>query len=101
MKRDLPFFGSCLELGRLQLFYLSFIPIIWIAIRHEIKRVVTGLLALNFGIVVALRIFSQEPAALPKVGMLMLAVSFTGMLVGSAVSERHRWRESFAGKRTI
>jgi len=77
-------------LGRLQLFYLSFVPIIWIAMRHGIKRVVTGLLALNFGIVVALRIFPQEPAVLPTVGMLMLVVSFTGLLVGSAVSERHR-----------
>ena len=77
-------------LGRLHLFYLSFVPIIWIAMRHGIKRVVTGLLALNFGIVVALRIFPQEPAVLPTVGMLMLVVSFTGLLVGSAVSERHR-----------
>jgi diguanylate cyclase (GGDEF)-like protein/PAS domain S-box-containing protein len=77
-------------LGRLQLFYLSFVPIIWIAMRHGIKRVVIGLFALNFGIVVALRIFPQEPAVLPKVGMLMLVVSFTGLLVGSAVSERQR-----------
>ena len=77
-------------LGRLQLFYVSFVPIIWIAMRHGIKRVVTGLLALNFGIVVALRIFPQEPTVLPKVGMLMLVVSFTGLLVGSAVSERLR-----------
>jgi diguanylate cyclase (GGDEF)-like protein/PAS domain S-box-containing protein len=77
-------------LGRLHLFYLSFVPIIWIAMRHGIKRVVAGLLALNFGIVVALRIFPQEPAVLPTVGMLMLVVSFTGLLVGSAVSERHR-----------
>jgi diguanylate cyclase (GGDEF)-like protein/PAS domain S-box-containing protein len=77
-------------LGRLRLFYLSFIPIIWIAMRHGIKRVVTGLLALNFGIIVALRLFPQEPAVLPTVGMLMLVVSFTGLLVGSAVSERHR-----------
>jgi PAS domain-containing protein len=27
---------------------------------------------------------------LPKVGMLMFAVSFTGLIVGSAVSERQR-----------
>jgi diguanylate cyclase (GGDEF)-like protein/PAS domain S-box-containing protein len=78
------------SLGRLHLFYLSFIPVIWIAMRHGIKRVVTGLLALNFGIIIALRIFPQEPAVLPEIGMLMLVVSFTGLLVGSAVSERHR-----------
>jgi diguanylate cyclase (GGDEF)-like protein/PAS domain S-box-containing protein len=85
-------------LGRLQLFYLSFIPVIWIAMRHGIKRVVTGLLALNFGIVIALRIFPQEPAVLPKIGMLMLVVSFTGLLVGSAVSERHRLGKELRGQ---
>src|ERR1700733_6380553 len=85
-------------LGRLQLFYLSFLPVIWIAMRHGIKRVVTGLLALNFGIVIALRIFPQEPAVMPKIGMLMLVVSFTGLLVGSAVSERHRLSRKFRGQ---
>jgi diguanylate cyclase (GGDEF)-like protein/PAS domain S-box-containing protein len=89
-------FGN--PLGRLQLFYLSFIPIIWIAMRHGIKRVVSGLLALNFGIVVALRIFPQEPAVLPKVGLLMLVVSFTGLLVGAAVSERHRMARELRGQ---
>ncbi|MFZ0522614.1 MAG: diguanylate cyclase [Candidatus Acidiferrales bacterium] len=77
-------------LGRLQLYYLSFVPVIWIAMRHGIKRAVTGILLLDFGIVMALRIFPLEPAALPKVGPLMLVVSFTGLLVGAAVSERHR-----------
>jgi diguanylate cyclase (GGDEF)-like protein/PAS domain S-box-containing protein len=77
-------------LARMQLFYLSFVPIIWIAMRHGIKRVATGLLVFNFGIVLAMRIFPQDPALLPKVGMLMLFVSLTGLLVGSVVSERHR-----------
>src|ERR1700730_41187 len=35
-----------------QYFYLAFIPIIWIAMRHGIERAVIGLLVLNFGIVV-------------------------------------------------
>ena len=45
------------RLGSRQLFYLSFVPIIWIAMRQGIRRVVSGLLALNFGIVVAMHIF--------------------------------------------
>lgn len=76
--------------GRLQLYYLSFVPVIWIAMRQGIKRAVTGVLLFDFGVVVALRIYPLEPAALPKVGTLMLVVSFTGLLVGAAVSERHR-----------
>ncbi|HEY4949507.1 MAG TPA: diguanylate cyclase [Candidatus Acidoferrales bacterium] len=77
-------------LGPLQLFFLSFLPILWIAMRHGIKGASTGVLALDFGIVVALRIFPPDPSTLPKVGILMLVVSFTGLLVGAAVSERHR-----------
>ena len=75
--------------GRFEPFFLSFIPIIWIAMRHGIRRVVTGLLALNFGIVVALHFFPLT-AGLPKLGLLMFVVSAAGLIVGSAVTERHR-----------
>ena len=76
--------------GPKQFYYLSFVPIIWIAMRQGIRRVVTALAVLNFGIVVALRIFPLPPDFQIKVGVLMLAVSATGLIVGSAVSERHR-----------
>ena len=76
--------------GPKQFYYLSFVPIIWIAMRQGIRRVVTALVLLNFGIVVALRIFPLPPDFQLKVGVLMLAVSATGLIVGSAVTERHR-----------
>jgi signal transduction histidine kinase/DNA-binding response OmpR family regulator len=80
-------FGS--ELGHAELFYLSFIPIIWIAMRHGIRRVVIGLLALNFGIVVAMHFY--PPSCAPtKVALLMFVISAAGLMVGSAVSERLR-----------
>ena len=77
------------KLGHFDLFYLTFIPIIWIAMRHGIRRVVTGLLALNFGIVVAMHFYppSYAPTA---VALLMFVVSAAGLIVGSAVSERFR-----------
>jgi diguanylate cyclase (GGDEF)-like protein/PAS domain S-box-containing protein len=81
-------FGGPLE--RLQLYYLAFVPIIWIAMRHGIKRAVTGLLVWNFGIVAALHVFPPSEYSLLKVGLLMLVVSATGLMLGSAVSERHR-----------
>ena len=71
-------------------FYLAFVPIIWMAMRHGIERVVIGLLILNFGIVVALRFFPAPPQILTKIGFLMLVVSATGLIVGSAVAERRR-----------
>lgn len=71
-------------------FYLCFVPIIWIAMRQGVRRVVTGLLVLNFGIVVAMHLFPPTPALFAKVALLMLVLSAVGLIVGSEVSERHR-----------
>jgi signal transduction histidine kinase/CheY-like chemotaxis protein len=76
--------------GRYELYFLSYIPVIWIAMRQGIRRVATGLLALNFGIVVALHFFPLTSGVLPKIGLLMFVVSAAGLVVGSAVTERHR-----------
>jgi diguanylate cyclase (GGDEF)-like protein/PAS domain S-box-containing protein len=76
--------------GTKEFYFLSFVPIIWIAIRQGMQRIVTALVVFNFGIVVALRIFPLPADYQIKVGVLMLAVSGTGLIVGSEVTERHR-----------
>jgi diguanylate cyclase (GGDEF)-like protein/PAS domain S-box-containing protein len=76
--------------GHYDHFYLSFIPIIWIAMRHGTRRVVTGLLAINFGIVAAMHLFPPTAAMFAKVALLMLVLSVVGLIVGSEVSERYR-----------
>jgi len=81
-------FGT--EDGRYDHFFLGFVPIIWIAMRQGVRRVVTGLLALNFGIVVAMHLFPPTAALFAKVALLMLVLSAVGLIVGSEVSERHR-----------
>jgi diguanylate cyclase (GGDEF)-like protein/PAS domain S-box-containing protein len=83
-----------------QYFYLAFVPIIWIAMRHGIDRAVIGLLVLNFGIVVALRLLPAPPEILTRIGFLMLVVSATGLIVGSVVAERRRVGEEL-NERTI
>jgi two-component system, LuxR family, sensor kinase FixL len=70
-------------------YYLSFLPIIWIAMRQGIGRVSGGVLLFNFGVVLSLRVFNADSIATVNLGTLMLAVSFTGLIVGSAVSERY------------
>ena len=72
------------------LLYPAFLPIIWIGMRRGIRGVVTGLLALNFGIVVTLRFVPVPSDIFTKLGFLMLAVSATGLILGAAVSERER-----------
>ncbi|MGD0545031.1 MAG: diguanylate cyclase [Candidatus Acidiferrales bacterium] len=75
-------------LAPFQLFYLCFVPIIWVAMRNGIKRAVIAILMLDFGIVAALHFYPAVPNVLTKVALLMLVVSATGLIVGSAVSER-------------
>jgi len=71
-------------------FYIAFVPIIWIAMRQGVRRVVSGLLVLNFGIVVAMHLFPPTAILFTKVALLMLVLSSVGLIVGSEVSERHR-----------
>jgi diguanylate cyclase (GGDEF)-like protein/PAS domain S-box-containing protein len=77
-------------LGYLQLYYLAFVPIIWIAMRHGIRGVATGLVLMNFGIVFALDVFLPTQPGVLGIGLVMLAVSATGLVLGSAVTERRR-----------
>ena len=70
------------------LFYLCFVPIIWAAMRNGIERATIAILMLDFGIVAALHFYPAAPSVVAKAGLLMLVVSATGLIVGSAVSER-------------
>jgi diguanylate cyclase (GGDEF)-like protein/PAS domain S-box-containing protein len=72
-----------------ELYYLAYLPIIWIAMRQGVQRVVTALVIFNFGIVLMLRIFPIS-TDVTKVGFLMLVISAVGLIVGSTVTERHR-----------
>jgi signal transduction histidine kinase/CheY-like chemotaxis protein len=78
------------QFANLRLLYFGFIPVIWIAIRHGIRRVVSGLLALNFGVVVAAHLWPPEPEMLTQFRLFMFVLSALGLIVGSAITERHR-----------
>jgi len=69
--------------------YLLFIPVIWVALRQGIRRVVSCLLALNFGTVVVLHFYPPASNSVTQTGLLMFVVSAVGLIVGSLVSERH------------
>jgi PAS domain S-box-containing protein len=73
-----------------ELFYLSFIPIIWIAMRQGIRRATTGLIALNFGVVIAMNSFPPPSSLLIKITFFMLVVSAIGLILGAVVTERLR-----------
>jgi diguanylate cyclase (GGDEF)-like protein/PAS domain S-box-containing protein len=83
-------FMFAVSLIRFTHLYLCFIPIIWIALRQGIRRVVTGVLVLNFGIVLAIHLFPPAPIVNTNVGFFMLVISATGLVVGAEVRERER-----------
>jgi diguanylate cyclase (GGDEF)-like protein/PAS domain S-box-containing protein len=70
--------------------FLGLVPIVWIAMRFGIRGAAAATLALNFGVVVAMRIFPPSTPQLRTVGLLMLVVSSVGLLVGASVTERER-----------
>ena len=75
---------------RSELFYLFFLPIIWMAVRRGLRGVTAGILALNFGIIVLLRIYPEDNQQLAVVQFLMLILSLTGLVLGAVISERDR-----------
>ena len=75
---------------RSELFYLFFLPIIWMAVRRGLRGVTAGILTLNLGIIVLLRIYPQDNQQLAVVQFLMLILSLTGLVLGAVISERDR-----------
>lgn len=70
------------------LFYVLFLPVIWIAMRHGIEGAVFGTLATQGGLIVAIVVTGQGRDAVLEFQFLMLAIATTALLLGAAVSER-------------
>jgi C4-dicarboxylate-specific signal transduction histidine kinase len=71
-----------------KLFYLLFLPVIWIAMRHGIEGGVFGTLTVQLGLIAAIVATRRGDGAVLDFQFLMLAVAATGLVLGAAVSER-------------
>jgi PAS domain S-box-containing protein len=72
------------------LFYLFFLPILWIAVRRGLRGVTFAVVLLNSGAMLILRIYFADSHRLTLLQILMLIVSLTGLYVGTVISERER-----------
>jgi two-component system sensor kinase FixL len=72
------------------LFYLLFLPLIWIATRHGLPGASWSVLAIQIGLIVGLEIQSHSEAVLRAFQLLMFALASTGLMLGAVVSERRR-----------
>ncbi len=71
-----------------EMFYLLFLPLIWMAVRRGLRGATAAILALDSGIIVALRIYPRVPSELTLLQFLMLILSLAGLVLGALISER-------------
>ena len=72
------------------MFYLFFLPIIWIAVRRGLRGAAIAILIVDVGIVLSLRIIPGDPSHFATLQFLMLILSVTGLVLGALISERDR-----------
>ncbi|MBI1747472.1 MAG: PAS domain S-box protein [Acidobacteria bacterium] len=83
-----------LGVGReFDLFYLCFLPLIWIVLRHGFPGATVAVLAISIGTIVAVQIFSFKSGNLSDLQILMLVLSLTGLFLGVLVTDQWRSEE--------
>ena len=78
------------------LFYQLFIPLVWVAARHGLPGVTLVLLLMQIGLMGTVEMLGITVLVATKLQYLMLALSWTGLLLGAVVSERERAQISVA-----
>lgn len=72
-----------------QLFYLLFLPLLWIALRDGIGGAAVMLNITQIGIIVGAQLRSYPGPTTGSLQVLMIALALTGLLVGAVVTDRH------------
>jgi two-component system sensor kinase FixL len=78
------------EEQQFQLFYLLFLPVVWMAVRTGLEGVSFGILLTQLGLIAGVELFRDEPQDLVAFQVLMLILSGTGLVAGALVSESRR-----------
>jgi PAS domain S-box-containing protein len=71
-----------------EMFYLLFLPLIWMTVRRGLRGATVAILTLDSGIILALRIYPRGPSELTQLQFLMLILSLAGLVLGALISER-------------
>ena len=91
--------GTCLgfavlfgvgDANEYHLFYLLFLPIIWVGMREGYAGVAVALLAIQLGLVVTTTYVGIEAKDFSVFQMLMLVLSIAGLLLGAVITEREQ-----------
>ena len=76
------------ETDQLQLFYLLFLPLTWVAVRSGIEGVSAALLLIQAGLFIALLLFANRNVDVLDFQARMLVLAVTGLVAGVLVTER-------------
>ena len=73
-----------------QLFYVLFLPIVWMAVRGGLEGAVVGILIAQVGLIIGVELISHEALDLTAFQVLLLVLAVTGLIAGELVTERRR-----------
>lgn len=76
--------------AHLRLFYVLFLPIIWMGLRNGLQGVTFGLVLTQIGVIVGMMLTREQAASVTSLQALMLVLALTGLAIGVVVSERRR-----------
>ncbi|WP_170149689.1 ATP-binding protein [Rhodoplanes roseus] len=73
-----------------QLFYLLFLPVIWMAVRGGLETVTVGVLLTQLGLIVGVHLLPGVTIDVTGLQALMLVLAMTGLIAGALVTQIRR-----------
>lgn len=74
--------------AQVQLFYLLFIPIVWMAVRSGLEGVSIGILTAQLALIVLAQLLPKEAIDITEYQTRMIVIAGTGLIAGALVNER-------------
>jgi two-component system, LuxR family, sensor kinase FixL len=79
------------EAFRFQLFYVFFLPVVWIAVRFGLEGVTLGIAVIQIGVIAVVEVMGRETVGdVVAYQALMIVLTATGLSIGVLVSEQNR-----------
>jgi two-component system, LuxR family, sensor kinase FixL len=78
------------EAQQFQLFYVLFLPIVWMAVRTGIEGVIIAIMITQLGLILGVQLFPNETRDFTAFQALMLVLAMTGLVAGELVTEHRR-----------
>jgi signal transduction histidine kinase len=78
------------EERQFQLFYVLFLPIVWMAVRTGSEGVTVGILVTQLGLILGVMLVPEQAHDVTAFQALMLVLATTGLVAGELVTERRR-----------